>query len=112
MGHKANAEAARRAGWHVIRYPTRYIIIHNGRRVSKSSYRYRETAELAMIGMFERTKFRKNPLNEADYVMGGVVLLAVFGTVYYFATRPSVAASTSAQIPATSDAEPPFVPGA
>jgi hypothetical protein len=108
-GHQRRVETARRAGWRVEHAPRGYRVL-DPKGASRGVYKFKETAELAMIGKFERPKSRSNPLNEADYVMGGVVLIAVIGTVYFLATRPSV--TTSPQIPANPDAEPPFVPGA
>jgi hypothetical protein len=74
-----------------------------------------------------RRRSRANPLTEVELVMGGVVALAVLGTVAFLVLGKN--STTSAALPATSspgspvsdvmvptpgvlaDQEPPFVPG-
>jgi hypothetical protein len=56
-----------------------------------------------------RARSRKNPLHEADFVMIGVVTLAVLGSAAYFLMKPTPA--LAATTPASSDPEPPFVSG-
>jgi hypothetical protein len=138
--HQRHVAAARRAGFKVEPYTVRgerkYQVVYQDGVAVWKGYRFKETAELAAIGKWQKLGTRENPIKASTetYVFVGLGVLVVGGVGWYLYSKSSASSSTnstvlaalsnaaSAQVAAANaqgnspaslnpDAEPPFVSG-
>jgi hypothetical protein len=99
--HKRHVAAARRAGWRIYGGPGNYSILSPDGHYVRKGFRFRETAELAMIGMNQKGKSmrryrKKNPHSETEVLLvagGGILVLGAVGYLIYNAYNNGQAAS-------------------
>jgi hypothetical protein len=102
--HQRHVAAARRAGFKVEPYTVRgerkYQVVYQDGVAVWKGYRFKETAELAAIGKWQKLGTRENPIKASTetYVFVGLGVLVVGGVGWYLYSKSSASSSTNSTV--------------